>query len=110
MANGMPGPMPKPVKLTKEPGQTEEEFAFDQKMQDVFKSDEYKKASESDKRQLIGDCIYDYVENVVGSEKAPKITGMILSVPYAELIQILQQLKTLFMKINEADNVLTLDA
>jgi len=29
----------------------------------------------------VGEIIYDYIEKMVGSEKAPKITGMLIDLP-----------------------------
>ena len=109
-ANGIPGPMPKPENVTQQPGQTKEEFAYAEKIQQLFMSEEYKKAAEVEKRQLIGDTIYDYVENTVENEIAPKITGMILGVGLAELVHSIMHLKSLYVKIREAETVLTWDA
>ena len=90
----MPGPMPKPLPVTQTAGQTKEEFA------------EYKKAIENEKRQLIGDFIYDYIETVVQNELAPKVTGMILGVGLAILVQTVLNYRTLFIKIKEAETLL----
>jgi hypothetical protein len=51
----------------KQPFQSPEEFSFEQKMQDIFKSEEFKKASEVDQRQMLGEAIYDIVEKNVGN-------------------------------------------
>lgn len=102
----MPGPMPKPEPMTQTAGQTKEEFAYGEKIQELFSSTEYKRASEIEKKQLIGDIIYDYIEPIVETEWAPKVTGMILGVGLADLVQTVLYYRTLFIKIREAENVL----
>ena len=102
----MPGPMPKPLPVTQTAGQTKEEFAYAEKIQELFSSAEYKKAIENEKRQLIGDFIYDYIETVVQNELAPKVTGMILGVGLAILVQTVLNYRTLFIKIKEAETLL----
>jgi hypothetical protein len=52
----------------------------------LFKSDDYKNGSQKDKKDLIGNSIYETVEKMIGTEKAPKITGMIIDLPDNELI------------------------
>jgi hypothetical protein len=32
-------------------------------------------------KQQVGSCIYEYVQRLVGDEKAPKITGMLIELP-----------------------------
>jgi Poly-adenylate binding protein, unique domain len=98
--------MPKPQPVTQTAGQTKEEFAYAEKIQELFSSAEYKKASEHERKQLIGDLIYDHVETVVHTEWAPKVTGMILGVGLADLVQTVLNYKTLYFKIRQAESVL----
>ena len=98
--------MPKPLPVTQTAGQTKEEFAYAEKIQELFSSIEYKKASEKEKIHLVGDFIYDRVENVVKTELAPKVTGMILGVGLAMLVQTVLNYRTLFIKIKEAETLL----
>lgn len=30
----------------------------------------------------VGQCIYDYIVGIIGPEKAPKITGMLIELPH----------------------------
>lgn len=52
---------------------------------DMFRSNEFKSASKDEKRQMLGNAIYEAVEKVTGSGKAPKVTGMLIDLSPAEL-------------------------
>jgi len=32
-------------------------------------------------KDQVGNCIFDYIVGIIGSEKAPKITGMLIELP-----------------------------
>ena len=36
-------------------------------------------------RTQVGQCIYDYVTMLVGPDKAPKITGMLIELPVEQI-------------------------
>lgn len=48
-------------------------------------SQEFKNSKNKDKKDIVGNIIYKHVEKLVGPEKAPKITGMLIDLPDAEL-------------------------
>ena len=53
-------------------------------------------------KQQVGEFIYEYVENIVGEEKAPKITGMLIDLHPEEIRQYLVDFGRFQLKINEA--------
>ena len=54
-------------------------------IQQMFVSPEFKNADRKEKKEIIGNTIYKHVEKIVGDQKAPKITGMLIDLPEAEL-------------------------
>jgi cell division protein FtsW (lipid II flippase) len=44
---------------------------------------------------MIGEYIYEYVEKIVGDEKAPKVTGMLIDLPIEEIKQYLDDFSKL---------------
>ena len=46
---------------------------------------EFKSAKKREKKEIVGNTIYKHVEKLVGEQKAPKITGMLIDLPEAEL-------------------------
>ena len=79
-------------------------------MQALFKSEEFKKASaQSDtkeRRELIGNTIYETVEKIVGADTAPKITGMIIDLPEQDLVPTIYTLENLQSKALDASRLL----
>lgn len=52
----------------------------------MFASSEYKQAPDrKTKKDIVGNAIYKHVEKLVGEQKAPKITGMLIDLPEVEL-------------------------
>ena len=51
----------------------------------MFISPEFKAAQKKAKKEMVGNVIYKHVEKLVGDSKAPKITGMLIDLPEAEL-------------------------
>jgi extradiol dioxygenase family protein len=51
----------------------------------MFTSHEFKNSDRQNKKELVGNTIYKHVEKIVGDSKAPKITGMLIDLPEAEL-------------------------
>ena len=56
-----------------------------EEIQNMFMSPEFKNAKKKDKKEMVGNLIYKHVEKLVGDVKAPKITGMLIDLPEAEL-------------------------
>jgi len=55
-------------------------------VQHMFLSQEFKNASSpKEKKEIVGNTIYKHVEKIVGDQKAPKITGMLIDLPEVEL-------------------------
>jgi hypothetical protein len=77
-------------------------------MQNLFKSESFKSTHDDPKarRELIGNEIYETVEKVVGSESAPKITGMIIDLSDIELIPAVSCLENLTSKCLDANILL----
>ena len=59
--------------------------AYFDEIQNMFMSPEFKAAKKKDKKEMVGNLIYKHVEKLVGDVKAPKITGMLIDLPEAEL-------------------------
>jgi len=57
-------------------------------------------------KNMIGEYIYEYVEKIVGDEKAPKVTGMLIDLPIEEIKQYLYDFSKLHQKAHEAVSVL----
>ncbi len=53
-------------------------------------------------QEQVGQCIFDYILQMVGSEQAPKITGMLIDLPHHQIKQYLGSYQALEMKVNEA--------
>lgn len=54
-------------------------------IQQMFVSFDFKNAQTKEKKEIVGNTIYKHVEKIVGEPKAPKITGMLIDLPEAEL-------------------------
>ena len=48
---------------------------------------------------MIGNVIFDHIERLVGTEKAPKLCGMVIDLPHVELYESLCSLDNLARKI-----------
>lgn len=58
---------------------------YQQEVQAMFMSNEFKGSDIKEKKDLVGNTIYKHVEKIVGEAKAPKITGMLIDLPEVEL-------------------------
>ncbi len=58
-------------------------------------------------KNQVGEFIYEYVEKIMGEEKAPKITGMLIDLSIPEIHAYLIDINKLSTKIGEADTLLT---
>lgn len=58
-------------------------------------------------KEQVGHLIYDFVQGIIGVEKAPKITGMLIELPVPQIKEYLSSYEALQIKVNEANNLLT---
>jgi L-fucose mutarotase/ribose pyranase (RbsD/FucU family) len=68
----------------------------------MFMSPEFKNGSMQDKKELIGNTIYKHVEKIVGENKAPKITGMLIDLPEVELNFSVSNWNNFYTKVQSA--------
>lgn len=57
-------------------------------------------------KRLVGEFIYEYVEKFAGTERAPKITGMLIDLPLDEIKAYLYDFSKFYVKIGEAIGIL----
>jgi hypothetical protein len=57
-------------------------------------------------KEQVGHLIYDYVQGIIGVDKAPKITGMLIELPVAQIKEYLTTYEALVIKVQEANNLL----
>jgi hypothetical protein len=55
----------------------------------------------------VGEFIYEFVEQMAGEERAPKITGMLIDLPIPEIRSFLVDFGRLTFKVQEANNLLS---
>lgn len=53
-------------------------------------------------KQQVGGCIYEYVQQLVGDDKAPKITGMLIELPVNQIKEYMMDFNNLKHKVQEA--------
>eukprot|EP00347_Sterkiella_histriomuscorum_P021023 403335559 len=54
----------------------------------------------------VREYIYEHIEQIVGEDLAPKITGMLIDLPITEIQAYVQDFVELQVKINEASTLL----
>jgi len=57
-------------------------------------------------KDQVGHLIYDYVMMIMGPDKAPKITGMLIELPVQQIKQYLMSFEALTLKVHEANRLL----
>lgn len=57
-------------------------------------------------KNQVGNLIFDYVCLIIGPDKAPKITGMLIELPVPQMKQYLSSFEALQMKVFEANALL----
>lgn len=72
----------------------------------IFMSEKFMGSSDPNKKQMLGTHIFRYVTNLVTSEFSPKITGMIIDLPMADLNYSVSTLETLQLKVRSAVQLL----
>lgn len=75
----------------------------------LVKGNEFSSLDEDTKREKIGEEIYNYVLEKAGDESAPKITGMIIDLPFSDLLSSVQTWDGLQEKIQEGLDLLNED-
>jgi hypothetical protein len=50
-------------------------------------------------KDQVGEIIYDYIEKMVGPERAPKITGMLIELPIGQIQIFMSSYQNLCMKV-----------
>mmetsp|Transcript_44207 Transcript_44207/g.32194 ORF Transcript_44207/g.32194 Transcript_44207/m.32194 type:complete len:122 (+) Transcript_44207:269-634(+) len=58
-------------------------------------------------KPMIGECIYEFVEQIVGETQAPKITGMLIDLPIEEVRTYMMDPNRFEEKVREASIILT---
>ena len=58
-------------------------------------------------KQFVGEFIYEFVEQIIGEERAPKVTGMLIDLPIEEIKGYLYDFFKLQQKIAEALQILS---
>jgi hypothetical protein len=65
----------------------------------MYGTEEFKSTIEAKKRECIGNLIFSFIERMVGIERAPKICGMIIALPFVELVSTILTLDGLRQKV-----------
>ena len=73
----------------------------------MFVSPEFKNSKKKERKEMIGNSIYKHVEKLVGDSKAPKITGMLIDLPEAELNFSISQWVNFEQKVMSAFQLIT---
>lgn len=97
---------PAPLPSQPRPPVNTQSQIYVQTVKSVFATEEFKVMSEEARREKIGEEIYNYVLQKAGEESAPKITGMIIDLPYQDLITSVQSYEGLQEKIQEGLDLL----
>ena len=57
-------------------------------------------------KERVGEAIFPFIKNLVGNERVPKITGMLIELPVEQIKQYMFSYDNLVMKVKEADDLL----
>ena len=60
---------------------------------------EFQSGNIAKKKELIGNAIFEHIERLAGTEKAPKLTGMIIDLPELELYDSVSTFEKLDQKL-----------
>ena len=50
-------------------------------------------------KEQVGQCIFDFIQMLVGPEKAPKITGMLIELPLGQIKEYMLDFNNLKLKV-----------
>ena len=81
--------------------------SYTQEVFKMFQSPDWKNANKGDKKNIVGNTIYPHVERLVGPQKAPKITGMLIDLPEVELNYSIYKWYEFESKVMSAYNLIT---
>lgn len=84
--------------------------AYESKINALLASSEFQAADEEKSKELVGEVIYHPIAEAIGDELAPKITGMIIDMPKADLIAAVNSFANLQGKIKEGQSLLSAQA
>lgn len=101
MMAGMP-----PAQPPSQPPMNNAAVMYTNTIKAVLNSSEFTSMNEDSKREKIGEEIYNYVLEKAGDESAPKITGMIIDLPFSDLMGSIQSWDGLQEKIQEGLDLL----
>lgn len=80
--------MPPPTQ-NQQPPAMNQEAAYSQnyaeEIKAMFMTEDFKQAGLQQRREFVGSAIYKYIDQMLGPEVAPKITGMIIDLPPSDL-------------------------
>ena len=97
----MPQPTQDPV-IT----QLDEATAYHLRMKAALASNQYKGYTQDQRREMIGNMIYELIERQIGEEKAPKVCGMILDLNQTQLHSAIISMDNLKQRVNDAMQLL----
>jgi hypothetical protein len=83
-----------------------EDSMYNQAYSELVNTPDYLNSDDDDRRNKIGDLIYQYVERKSGVDNAPKITGMIIDLELPDLEASTATMQSLNEKINEGMTLL----
>lgn len=58
-------------------------------------------------KERVGEAIFPFIKNLVGNERVPKITGMLIELPVEQIKQYMFSYDNLVMKVREADDLIS---
>ena len=70
-------------------------------MKTLLNNADYKNGDDDQRKEMVGDEIYEFVEGIVGEDEAPKVTGMIIDLPQKDLMAILNNYSAFNNKVQE---------
>ena len=89
-----------------QPAQTNPSQIYAQDVMRLFNDEKYMKSGESQKKHLVGSFIFTHVSQMVGDDISPKVTGMIIDLPLADLNYSVSSFETLQAKVRSAVQLL----
>jgi hypothetical protein len=57
-------------------------------------------------KERVGECIFPFIKNFVGNERAPKITGMLIELPVEQIKLYMMNFDNLSLKVKEANDLI----
>lgn len=57
-------------------------------------------------KEKVGEAIFPFIKNIVGNERVPKITGMLIELPVEQIKQYMLSYDNLCAKVQEANDLI----